>query len=211
VRLVCLSDTHNNPPKNIPDGDILVHAGDLTMMGKFDEIARAGDWLRSLPHKHKVVICGNHDFLFERDQYLGRHALGPDITYLQDSGATVAGLKFYGSPWTPRFFDWAFNADDEIGRHWFKIPEGIDVLITHGPPFGILDMTQRGVAAGCPQLARRILEVRPRLHVFGHIHESHGEAIRDDGWTTYVNASNGSHAEHRPVVVDLAPTNEVAA
>jgi Icc-related predicted phosphoesterase len=210
VKIVCVSDTHDLPPRDVPDGDILIHAGDLTMMGTFQQIVAAGNWLRSLPHKHKVVICGNHDWLFEKDQYLARHALGQGITYLQDSTATVAGLKFYGSPWTPRCFDWAFNADAEIERYWKRIPEDTDILITHGPPRGVLDMTMRGEAVGCPALLSAVERIKPSVHVFGHIHEFGGRAMAQNG-TVFVNAASGYRAEHPPVVLEFdAPAKEAA-
>ena len=204
MRIVCISDTHNGKPK-VPDGDILIHAGDLTMNGTFMEIVKVGDWLRELPHKHKVVIAGNHDFLFEKDINLAKNALGPGLTYLQDSDSEIEGLKFYGSPWTPRFFDWAFNVDrGQLYRKWNLIPEGLDVLITHGPPAGILDKNAPawgGIHVGCTELYDAVKLVRPKLHVFGHIHESNGRLDQDG--TIFVNAAVGYRLEHKAVVVDL--------
>src|SRR5271156_4214435 len=152
-RLVFISDTHNLQDKiTIPDGDILIHAGDLTMGGRPAEIAKAGQWLRSLLHPYKIVIAGNHDWLFqkrpmqakalisEEPTVEGRDILDPSIVYLQDSAVEVMGLKFYGSPWQPFFYDWAFNVTrGQLHKYWDLIPSGLDVLITHGPPKGILD------------------------------------------------------------------------
>lgn len=173
----------------VPDGDVLVHAGDLTKRGSLEEIAAAGDWLRSLPHPRKVVIAGNHDFAFERDPRAAREALGEGLDYLEDSGVAIGGFALWGSPWQPWFHDWAFNLPRgaRLAEKWALIPLGTQVLVTHGPPHGILDRTVSGELAGCRDLADRVRIVRPALHVFGHIHE--GSGTFHDGATTFVNAS----------------------
>jgi len=206
MRIVCLSDTHDLHHKlTVPDGDLLLHAGDATMMGTVAQIAAFDSWLATLPHPHKVVIAGNHDWLFERDPTLARSLLR-HATYLEDAQATVAGLLIWGSPWQPWFYDWAFNLQrgPEIAAKWAKIPSGIDVLMTHGPPAGILDRTSRGDAVGCEDLLRELGRIAPRLHVFGHIHEAYGE-VEVDG-RRFVNASNCSERYRpvqAPIVVDL--------
>ena len=126
--------------------------------------------------------------------------------YLEDSGVDLLGLRWYGSPWQPRFFDWAFNADRgaPLRQIWAQIPSGTDVLLTHGPPHGILDTTVRGQSVGCEELTLAIQRVRPKLHVFGHIHECYGQLVRDG--THYVNASSCNLQYlpiHPPIVVDL--------
>jgi predicted phosphodiesterase len=191
VRIVCISDTHEQHRRiEVPDGDVLVHAGDITYHGDPAAIADFDAWLGTLPHPHKIVIAGNHDFAFERDP--GAAALLAHAHYLQDGGIELAGLRFWGSPWQPRFFDWAFNLDrgPALAAVWAKIPEGTDVLVVHGPPHGILDRTHAGVSAGCEELERRLREMvhPPKLVVFGHIHEGYG--IETRGATTYVNASS---------------------
>lgn len=237
IRIVVISDTHNRTPK-IPDGDLLLHAGDLTMGGNFLEIAKVGLWIQSLPHKYKFVIAGNHDWLFEKDNSLARYALGVNPgaenspVYLQDSmglidlwpGKTEKDqqdgrlIEIWGSPWTPRFFDWAFNLDRGllIAQKWAKIPEGIDILMTHGPPYGILDsvknydLQKAGVLpkgqdperAGCRDLLERVKILKPKLHVFGHIHVAYGVHYEDG--TLFVNAAQGYKGEHKPVVVDFS-------
>ena len=206
MRLVLISDTHRKHGHlALPDGDVLVHAGDATSMGTVPEIAEWNEWLGRQPHRHKVVIAGNHDWLFERDPAIARGLL-TNATYLEDGGVTLEGLRFWGSPWQPRFFRWAFNLDRgaPLREKWERIPAGTDVLITHGPPQGILDRTWHGESVGCEELAPIVARLRPRLHVFGHIHESHGRLDRDG--TTYVNASTCDAREkptNPPVMVDL--------
>jgi len=205
MRVVCISDTHSLHDRlRIPDGDLLVHAGDMSKRGKRAEIEAFDRWLGTLPHPHKVVIAGNHDFCFERDPE-SRTWIN-NATYLQDEETTVAGLRIWGSPWQPRFFDWAFNLDrgEELARAWARIPTGIDILITHGPPMGILDRTAGGDDVGCEDLADALFRVRPRLHVFGHIHEAHG--TRRVGPTIHVNACSCDldySPNQTPVVIDL--------
>lgn len=184
MRIVCISDTHLAHEFKVPEGDLLIHAGDLTGRGTFQEIASAGRWLASLPHPHKIVIAGNHDFLFEKDRTLAMHALGhghDGIIYVQDEIANVGGFNVLGTPWTPRFYDWAFQlGGKESKEHWKKMEryafmaDGIDILVTHGPPYGIMDKTYRGDHVGDRDLLASCRRLRPKLHVFGHIHNSHG-------------------------------------
>ncbi len=145
-RIVCLSDTHNcNEQIALPDGDILIHAGDATIRGTIDEIVLFNEWFANLPHRRKIFVAGNHDWLFETNNAYARNLLSREIIYLQDSSVEIEGLKIYGSPWQPRFFDWAFNLNRgaELAEKWKLIPGDTDVLITHGPPFGILDEVPR--------------------------------------------------------------------
>ena len=174
-RIVAVADTHNAQPV-LPPGDMLIHAGDLTGRGSLPELERVADWLRSQPHPHKVVIAGNHDFALQRNPVAAR-ALFHGLTFLEDSEVTLAGLRIWGSPWQPWFHDWAFNArrGPEIAAKWQLIPEGIDVLVTHGPPYGFGDRVHGGERVGCEDLLRHLARVKPRLHLFGHIHEDRGE------------------------------------
>lgn len=205
LRIVCLSDTHNlHRHLDVPDGDVLIHAGDFTGRGRVHEVAAFGAFLARLPHRHKIVVAGNHDFLFERDRERARELLG-DVTYLEDAGTRVADLDVWGAPWQPRFRDWAFNVDRgaPIAEKWALVPDEVDVLVTHGPPFGVLDKTFDGRIVGCEELERTLARVRPKLHVFGHIHESYG--TRESSGTLFVNASNcdlSYRIPHPPVVVD---------
>ena len=138
------------------------------------------------------MIAGNHDFLFEESPAVADEILekeGSGIIYLNDSGVELEGLKFWGSPVTPWFYNWAFNrVEDKIDEHWNLIPDDINILITHGPPYLTLDATRSGLRVGCPGLAEKIKNLTElKVHVFGHIHEAHG-IVEKDG-VIYVNAS----------------------
>jgi predicted phosphohydrolase len=205
MRIVCISDTHSlHDGLVIPDGDLLIHAGDMSRRGKESEIRDFDRWLGSLPHRNKVVIAGNHDFNFERSP--SSRAWITNARYLEDDSVVVGGLRIYGSPWQPRFYDWAFNLDRgaPIRAKWDRIPVGTDVLITHGPPMGIFDRTSRGEHVGCEELRDAVRRIRPHVHIFGHIHEDPG--LREEDGTTFVNAST-CNLDYRPVqppiVVDL--------
>jgi predicted phosphodiesterase len=218
VRIVCLSDTHNRHGAiRVPEGDVLVHAGDFTLRGSREEVGAFDAWLETLPHPHKLVVAGNHDWLFERNPGEARGLLA-HARYLQDSGATLDGLRFWGSPWQPWFLDWAFNLQRgaPLREKWDLIPTGVDVLVTHGPPHGICDAVEKrparvvsgllgqGSHAGCEELLQAVRRVRPRLHVFGHIHEGYGRETRDG--VEFVNASCCDvryRPVNPPVVVDV--------
>ena len=173
----------------VPKGDILIHAGDFTDYGTFEQAADFNLWLGQLPHPHKIVIAGNHDFCFESNPQEAKALLTNGI-YLQDQEIEIRGIKFYGSPWTPVFFDWAFmaNPGPQMANIWSKIPNDTDVLITHGPPKGICDLTDQGDNAGCQELLAALNTVKPKYHIFGHIHE--GRGINKNNGITFLNASN---------------------
>jgi Icc-related predicted phosphoesterase len=189
VTIVAISDTHGfHDELELPPGDILVHAGDFTRGGTFEELAAFNAFLQRQPHPHKVVIAGNHDWCFQRAPQQAR-ALLSAATYLQDEAVQVCGLRFYGSPWQPWFLDWAFNLPrgEALAEKWAQIPADTEVLLTHGPPAGICDSTYDDRCTGCEDLLARVRQLRPRLHVFGHIHESRGRW--EEGGTIFINAS----------------------
>lgn len=206
--ITMISDTHNRHREiiGIGSGDIIIHAGDATSRGREAEVQAFLKWYGALDFDRKIFVPGNHELLWEANPKY--HADMCDlygVTLLNDSGITVEGVKVWGSPVQPTFHGWAYNrartAEESaatghafIGPHWQAIPDDTDLLITHGPPMGILDETRTG-PAGCALLAKRVLEVKPVLHVFGHIHGGRGSVAR--GETLYVNASSLDE-EYRP-------------
>jgi len=209
MRIVAISDTHNRAERlAIPEGDLLVHAGDFTMRGSVAELERAARWLGSLRDRFRAIVAvpGNHDFGFQRapDAVRARRAFEErGISLLIDDACTVDGVRFFGSPWQPWFYDWAFNfprADggDAAQRTWAKVPGDTNVLVTHGPPRGILDEVFGGRGAGCPHLRARIDDLRDlRAHVFGHIHEAYGSKRR--GEVLFVNAATCDRERYAPI------------
>ncbi len=208
MKIVVIADTHNRHRElTVPAGDVLVHAGDMTLGGAKEEVEEFNNYLGELPHRHKIVIAGNHDFCFEREPEPSAMLLSNAI-YLQDETTTVDGIVFYGSPWQPRFFNFAFNLTrgPEIREKWDLIPENVDILVTHGPPRGYGDQLAYGEKVGCRDLLAAVERVKPRVHVFGHIHE--GVGIYSNGHTTFINASCCDRAYepvNRPVIVEIAP------
>ena len=177
MKIVCLSDTHQHGRDlKVPDGDVLVHCGDLTYGGSMREVEYELDWLHGLPHKHKIFIAGNHDFYFESSDHTVLKQY-PELTYLQDSGVEINGVKFWGSPWTTEFMNWAFQLKTpyHAREHWARIPNDLDILITHGPPHGIGDTVPSGEMVGDGPMFAAILQVKPKHHLCGHIHGGYGE------------------------------------
>ncbi len=216
LRIICISDTHSLiPSKDIPDGDILIHAGDFSNVGHLSDLEKFHEYMDQMPHQYKFFIAGNHDITIHKDYYTSNNPSPrkfhrqlfsrPDfnpreysdsciaavkqpgkgngaMVYLEDEAFEISPtngpvIKIYGSPWQPEFCDWAFNLPigPELASKWKAIPDNVDILITHGPPKGILDMAENGYLCGCPHLRHEVLtRVQPRLHVFGHIHEAYG-------------------------------------
>lgn len=188
-RIVFLSDLHEQWDKVVvPDGDLLVFGGDFSYRGELSVLGQFNRWLGKLPHRHKVGVAGNHDWCFQRMNSLARATLN-NMVYLEDSEVTIEGIRIYGSPWTPTFCNWAFMKDRgaPIRARWEQIPESLDILITHGPPYKILDGCDDG-HVGCGDLLNRVLKVKPKIHTFGHVHEGYGEHFQDG--ITFINASN---------------------
>lgn len=193
-----LSDTHNQHEKFKCDGgDVLIHSGDVSLRGTNQEIIAFLDWFEMQDYGHLILVPGNHDWAFEKDpkeMYAACKQRG--ISLLNDSGVIIdEGIKVWGSPVQPWFHSWAFNRyrGDEIKKHWNMIPDDTEILVTHGPPAGILDYTTYadGTAkerVGCHDLADKIAKTQVKLHVFGHIHEARGVVY--DKEVTYVNASS---------------------
>ena len=208
MEITYISDTHtyhNLMTSDLPGGPMIIHAGDVSSRGRFQETQDFIDWFASLPYGHKVFIAGNHDFIFEKENNL---VIPESIYYLKDSSVIIEGIKIYGSPWQPWFYNWAFNLPRNsaaLMSKWEAVPEDTDILVSHGPPFGILDKVIRGGEhVGCELLAERIRTIKPKINVFGHIHEDYG-ILELDG-TTYINASMLDHNYqyvNKPIVIDF--------
>lgn len=181
MKVVAISDTHGlHDQVKVPSGDVLIHCGDVCNRGSQYEVQRFLKWFDAFPHMHKVFIAGNHDFFFEEGykediQYeLSKY---PNITYLQDSMVEIDGVKIYGSPYTPTFFDWAFmlpRGSEQLRNKWLAIPDRVNILVTHGPAKGVLDTNIGGEDCGCELLRMAVVRTKPKYHLFGHIHEGYG-------------------------------------
>jgi Icc-related predicted phosphoesterase len=204
MKFVLISDTHCRLRKmEIPEGDVLLHAGDLTFKGDIQEISQELQELGRIAKNFSktIIVPGNHDWLFERNMPLAKQMCEDvGVIVLHDSGINLDGLNIWGSAWQPAFCNWSFNLDragPELREKWAQIPDNTDVLVTHGPPMGILDTVQRyngqiaewGVEhVGCSDLYNRVLELKQlKLHVFGHIHGGYGTFKLNN--TRFVNAS----------------------
>ncbi|KAH8117215.1 Metallo-dependent phosphatase-like protein [Phellopilus nigrolimitatus] len=206
-RFVCISDSHSSTYYSVPPGDVLIHAGDLSSWGTYKYLRKTVDWLTEMPHGHKIIIAGNHDLSLdlnwrrteENDTGLDTEEVDASLElmrsdYVRDAGiiyldhqqteiSTPHGTrwKVYGSPAAPFYVPGAFQyaSREEANAEWSQIPLDVEILLTHTPPFGILDTTRRGKNAGCADLSARIDALECcRLHVFGHIHEAHGANVR---------------------------------
>ena len=206
MRLVLISDTHNKHDQvEVPDGDVLIHAGDVAHRGRLSELENANAWFEQLPHKHKLLVPGNHDYCFEQQPQRSREALAA-VQVLIGESAEIEGIHFYGSPYQPVFHNMAFNVPrgEPLAAKWSLIPDNVDVLITHTPPHGILDRTVLGWHVGCRELTKAVERIRPKVHLFGHIHEAYGEKVQNG--TQFINASICTFRykpTHRPMVIDL--------
>lgn len=199
MKLTFLSDTHSKhkyiPMDHFSGGDILLHTGDISSMGYEHEIKAFLRWFASIPnYTHKVFIAGNHDWGFQQNPTLIKEIMwefNGKITYLQDSYVVIDGVKIYGAPWQPEFYNWAFNLPrngEELEYVWNKIPNDTDILLTHGPAYGYVDrVIGQYQHLGCEKLINRILEVKPQIHACGHIHSGNG--VMNNEWTTFINAS----------------------
>eukprot|EP00041_Stephanoeca_diplocostata_P002729 m.29398 g.29398 ORF g.29398 m.29398 type:complete len:312 (+) comp13710_c0_seq1:242-1177(+) len=229
LRLVCISDTHGriDETTTLPSGDVLVHCGDFSNIGSPTDIEKFARFLEAQPHRHKVVIAGNHDLTFHKDSFaMTRKSIWGSAmcdatidcaklkarvasvcTYLEDSSVTIEGVNFYGSPWTPTFYNWAFNSDrgSDIAQRHARIPTETDVLLVHGPPIGYGDACRNGLRAGCVDLLKEIeTRVKPFATIYGHIHESYG--VTTNGETLFINASTCTmqyNPTNAAIVVDV--------
>uniref|UniRef100_A0A1I7RRW3 Metallophos domain-containing protein n=2 Tax=Bursaphelenchus xylophilus TaxID=6326 RepID=A0A1I7RRW3_BURXY len=227
VRFVCISDTHGKLDEIVdvvPDGDVLIHAGDFTNYGDVSEVINFNQAMGMLPHKHKIVIAGNHELGFEDgeemtvQQLAGLNMLGinkayellTNCTYLCDRQIELYGLKIYGTPWHPMpGYSFFRDRGAALLQKWDRIPSKVDVLITHTPPLGHGDFNAwnklDGILAGCAELLNTVeYRVKPKYHVFGHVHQRHGATT--NGKTTFINASICDHklnTIYPPIIFDV--------
>lgn len=217
-KIIFLSDTHNRHDeitndleKLLTPDSILVHAGDFSGQGLMHEVDIFFDWLKEISKKCKYVvfIAGNHELTFEiKHPWLVNliKGLPSNVYYLEDSEIILDNIKFYGSPWQPEFYNWAFNLPrgQALANKWELIPDDTNILITHGPPWGMLDDTITGVRVGCEDLYLKVTKIKPKIHVFGHIHYGYGLKVLDD--VTYINASNlseGYRYKNKPIDLEI--------
>ena len=231
IRILCFSDTHEHhlkiPPQMFPECDIVICAGDFTKLGSAEATKSFCEWFSSLKAQFRIVIAGNHELTF--DDYKNKPMMQTniekllsktteplerskeimneyknDIIYLEDESVEVLGLKIYGSPSTNFWKEWGFYyPDEEMNEIWSKIPNDIDILITHVCPLSDLDFVD-GNHAGCPGLRRAVERIQPSLHIFGHVHESYG--VSKIGKTTIANVSildKLRHVAHKPMLFEL--------
>ncbi len=211
-KYVCISDTHTQHRDLIlPEGDVLIHTGDFSYTGNVRETEDFLKWLKDLPFKDIVFIEGNHDFLGENNPskftelYIIHYREG--IHHLRNSSCIIDGIKFYGSPVSPFFYAWAWNVHrgNDIKLVWDRIPVDTNILLTHGPIYGILDKTKRGEEVGCADLRNRIQNLKElKVHQNGHIHESYGEQTING--VKYINAcvlNERYQIQNKPIEFEL--------
>ena len=198
MRFVMFSDTHGYNDIPIPDGDVLIFAGDLSHgRGSLLDVDRFNKRLGELPHKHKLVIAGNHDFSFDKHKDLSKWVL-TNAVYLEHHSYNIDGIKFFASPYHPKIWGKFELERDELYPVWSAIPNDIDILITHGPPYGIRDESSMGSGGkvGDKALLKAINKIKPAAHIFGHIHEGYGHSRI--GSTHFFNVSI-CNVEYEPV------------
>jgi Icc-related predicted phosphoesterase len=215
LKIVCISDTHTlHRSITIPKCDLLIHAGDFSSLGRSWEVEDFLSWFSLQPAQEKVYIAGNHDLSYEEEPWFVEQMVRQwsDIHYLKDSEVKIDGLKIYGSPYQVEFMDWAFNLPregKELKAKWDAIPDDTDILITHCPPHNILDTTPyENYGVGDELLLERVKQVKPKLHVFGHLHLNHETYKTLD--TLFINASICTERYepiNKPILIEIVRDN----
>ena len=205
VRIVCISDTHEwHRELSLPDGDLLIHAGDFTFWNHASKIRDFNLWLGEQRFRYKVVIPGNHDRVFNQDPRC--RAMITNAILLINESVTVWGLNIWGSPVTCDDAAYGHTKRDERAKLYASIPEDTHVLITHGPPFGILDREPEShMRQGCTELRLAVMRLQPRLHVFGHVHGGYGTYQNET--TIFVNCALlglAGDLENAPILLDIS-------
>lgn len=204
MKYIILSDTHEKQAEigTLPECDFLIHCGDMTYKGEFFPIRDFVQWFEKQPARYRICIVGNHELTTDINHSKYNPAIramladNKNFHYLENNQVVLDGIKFYGSPAQPWFFDWGhnFQRGAEIRKVWAKIPQDVDVLITHGPPFGVLDRVKKhkkngdNEHAGCADLLEIVERYKPKLHCFGHLHQD-GLRVATNGITTFVNGA----------------------
>lgn len=206
MKVVIVSDTHGRHDElGVLSGDVLIHCGDVCLGYDPDDsqIEAIDRWF--LRQHFAAVLCigGNHDRPLQRRAAFEGSPL-QNATYLEDEAFEHGGLKFYGAPWVPDLYGWAYFLEDaSLAEKWALIPADTDILITHTPPYQILDKPRYSGPAGCLHLREKVEAIRPRVHCFGHIHESYGQ--KEQYGVTFVNAAIAAHCGlNRPITLEVA-------
>jgi Icc-related predicted phosphoesterase len=223
MRIVATSDTHTKHKQvKMPfeDFDVFIHAGDMTGRGNWHEFISVGNWFRHMrdQFKHRIIVAGNHDWglEFNSSQIMNDH-FDKDVIYLQDKEIIIDGVKFYGCPWMPNFYNWAFmRTEEELVKYYDAIPDDTQVLITHCPPQGLLDRNKEAddqERCGSFALAERIKQL-PKLthHIFGHIHGGYG-SVKVNG-VSYHNVAALNEAymyQNKPHIIEVSPHSTVGS
>ena len=206
MKVVCISDTHERDLGIIPDGDVLIHSGDFSIgRDTLLSLELLNEEFRKLPHKHKILVAGNHDWCLENN-YKEAVQIFTEGIVLINEGIEIDGVKFYGTPDQPIFYNWAFNrTTEQLIESYSKIPNNTDVLITHTPPYGILDtILYGGEHVGSKELLDRVMDIKPKVHVFGHIHESYG--VEEVNGVKFINAAIVDHRytkSNEPIIFNI--------
>jgi Icc-related predicted phosphoesterase len=206
---------------SIPDADMIIHAGDALSRGTYSELLTFLNRYEKLPHYYKIYVPGNHDMITEQNEDLvKRECAKRNIVYLNNNSVKIEGIEIWGSAITPRFHNWAWNRDSDLAGtsyspdnpnfqdikpYWDAIPDTADIIITHGPPMGIKDISiYNGDSCGCRYLLNRVLDVKPKFHIFGHIHKWHGTTKK--AGITFVNASTCTEQykpTNEPIIIEV--------
>ena len=208
MKIVAFSDSHWRLDKlEIPSGDVLVFAGDWSQSnGSIMDAIKFAAVIKKVDCKHKLIIAGNHDFCAQNETAVVAQIFQEaGAVYLQDKTYTIDNINFYGTPWCPEFMNWAFMKPDYELTHVFsKIPSNTDVLITHTPPYGIMDMVDTRENVGSHALEESMKRIKPAIHIFGHIHDGHG--VEHSDTVEYYNVSvcdDTYNLVHKPTIIEV--------
>ncbi|CAF3860345.1 unnamed protein product [Rotaria sordida] len=214
LRFVCVSDTHNNLDRIvIPNGDVFVHCGDaVNHYTCWRDLPRFNEFVGKLPHKHKLFISGNHCVVLDPKRPDLSQQILENMTYIQDQLVDIEGVSIYGSPWRPRrgriypSEAFGYDAADIQADIWSKIPENIDILLTHSPPYSVRDYDpSHEERLGCPGLLHEVItRVKPRIHLFGHVHSDWGVSVYKSDENSTLEQSNTILPSHDILFANLS-------